>query len=180
MALAVTPVRQAHPFDGFDKLPFDKLRVCDTAGRLRMTLSRVEWVRAPNRSGLALAATSEPTFLPVRDRTAFCVFVSCEMVWLWFRHVRIGADSGDGGRNPPQSLSCEELGERFEHGTGCRRIELTEPFHEPGFVHCTKLIEHHLPGFPLKLTLHAGGVFAPFRRHRRDDDGGDMSIHFVR
>jgi hypothetical protein len=36
------PFRQAHPFDGFDKLPFDKLRVCDTAGRLRMTLSKVE------------------------------------------------------------------------------------------------------------------------------------------
>ena len=34
---ACSPVRQAHPFDGFDKL-----RVCDTAGRLRMTLSGVE------------------------------------------------------------------------------------------------------------------------------------------
>jgi hypothetical protein len=46
--LAVTPVRQAHPFDGFDKL---------TAGRLRMTLSGVEWVRAPSEvEGLALAA----------------------------------------------------------------------------------------------------------------------------
>ena len=44
------PVRQAHPFDGFDRLPFDKLRVCDTTGRLRMTLSGVEWVRAPSRS----------------------------------------------------------------------------------------------------------------------------------
>ena len=29
----------AHPFDGFDRLPFDKLRVCDTASRLRMILS---------------------------------------------------------------------------------------------------------------------------------------------
>ena len=33
------PVRQAHPFDEFDKL---------TASRLRMTLSRVEWVRVPS------------------------------------------------------------------------------------------------------------------------------------
>ena len=33
---APTPVRQAHPFDGFDKL---------TTGRLRMTPSGVEWVR---------------------------------------------------------------------------------------------------------------------------------------
>ena len=41
-------VRQAHPFDGFDRLPFDKLRVCDTAGRLRMTLSGVDWVRVPS------------------------------------------------------------------------------------------------------------------------------------
>ena len=45
---ALPPVRKAHPFDGFDRLPFDKLRVCDTAGRLRMTLSRVEWVRVPS------------------------------------------------------------------------------------------------------------------------------------
>jgi hypothetical protein len=67
-----SPVRQAHPFDGFDRLPFDKLRVCDTAGRLRMTLSRVEWVRAPSKvEGLALAATSGPRFLPVRGRTRF-------------------------------------------------------------------------------------------------------------
>jgi hypothetical protein len=55
------PVRQAHPFDGFDKLPFDKpldmlgalslskrLRVCDNEGRLRMILSGVEWVRVPS------------------------------------------------------------------------------------------------------------------------------------
>jgi hypothetical protein len=31
------------PFDGFDKLTAGRLRVCDTAGRLRMTLSKVEW-----------------------------------------------------------------------------------------------------------------------------------------
>jgi hypothetical protein len=69
-----SPVRQAHPFDGFDRLPFDKLRVCDTAGRLRMTLSRVEWVRAPSKvEGLALAVTSEPRFLPVRSKTRFAV-----------------------------------------------------------------------------------------------------------
>jgi hypothetical protein len=67
-----SPIRHAHPFDGFDRLPFDKLRVCDTAGRLRMTLSRVEWVRAPSEvEGLALAATSEPGFLPVRGKTRF-------------------------------------------------------------------------------------------------------------
>jgi hypothetical protein len=45
---ALPLVRKAHLFDGFDRLPFDKLRVCDTAGRLRMTLSRVEWVRVPS------------------------------------------------------------------------------------------------------------------------------------
>jgi hypothetical protein len=45
-----SPIRHAHPFDGFDKLPFDKLRVCDTAGRLRMTLSGVEWVRVPSEA----------------------------------------------------------------------------------------------------------------------------------
>ena len=68
------PVRQAHPFDGFDKLPFDKLRVCDTAGRLRMTLSRVEWVRAPSKvEGLALAATSKSRLPPVRTKTRFAV-----------------------------------------------------------------------------------------------------------
>ena len=47
---ACLPVRQAHPFDGFDKLPFDKLRVCDTAGRLRVTLSGSRTGQGPERS----------------------------------------------------------------------------------------------------------------------------------
>ena len=47
---ACLPVRQAHPFDGFDRLPFDKLRVCDTAGRLRMTLSGSRTGQGPERS----------------------------------------------------------------------------------------------------------------------------------
>jgi hypothetical protein len=56
------PVRQAHPFDGFDRLPFDgfdkltagTLRVCDTAGRLRMTLSGSRMSQGPERvEGLA-------------------------------------------------------------------------------------------------------------------------------
>jgi len=29
-------------------LPFDRLRVCNTASRLRMTLSEVEWTKAPS------------------------------------------------------------------------------------------------------------------------------------
>jgi hypothetical protein len=83
--------RQAHPFDGFDRLPFDgfdrltagKLRVCDTAGRLRMTLSRVEWVRAPSKvEGLALAATSERRFLPIRGKTRFSDGAPVERVGL--------------------------------------------------------------------------------------------------
>jgi len=40
--IRLSGVRQAHPFDGFDRLPFDRLRVCDTASRLRMTPSGVE------------------------------------------------------------------------------------------------------------------------------------------
>ena len=78
-----SPIRHAHPFDGFDRLPFDKLRVCDTAGRLRMTLSRVEWVRAPSKvEGLALAATSERRFLPIRGKTRFSDGAPVERVGL--------------------------------------------------------------------------------------------------
>ena len=49
------------PFDGFDKLPFDKLRVFDTASRLRAP-SRFDKLKAPSESrgkveGLTLAAT---------------------------------------------------------------------------------------------------------------------------
>jgi hypothetical protein len=49
------------PFDGFDKLPFDKLRVYDTASRLRAP-SRFDKLKAPSESrgkveGLTLAAT---------------------------------------------------------------------------------------------------------------------------
>jgi hypothetical protein len=51
-------VGTTRPFDGFDKL-----RVCDTAGRLRMTLSGVEW--------LALAATGKQAGKPA-PRLAEC------------------------------------------------------------------------------------------------------------
>ena len=40
------PFDFAHPFDGFDRL---------TAGRLRMTLSGVEWVRAPGVPAVSLS-----------------------------------------------------------------------------------------------------------------------------
>jgi len=54
---AVLPVRQAHPFDGFDRL---------TASRLRMTLSGVEWVRAPRHlsRGCVLSPRARPAFAP--------------------------------------------------------------------------------------------------------------------
>jgi hypothetical protein len=31
------------PFDGFDKLPFDRLRVCDTASMLRAGAAGYNW-----------------------------------------------------------------------------------------------------------------------------------------
>jgi hypothetical protein len=62
----------ACPFDGFDKLPFDELRVCDTAGRLKApspstplgTLSLSNGLV----EGLALAATREALVIVGRDR----------------------------------------------------------------------------------------------------------------
>ena len=53
--------KSTRPFDGFDKLPFDKLRVFDTASKLRAP-SRFDKLKAPSESrgkveGLTLAAT---------------------------------------------------------------------------------------------------------------------------
>ena len=72
---------------------------------------------------------------------------SCKMVWFWLQllHVWTWFGWNEAHSTPSRVSFREQLGERFEHRVSSLRVELTEAFHEPGFIHRAKLIEHHLP-----------------------------------
>ena len=69
---------ERQPHDGFDRLPFDRLRVCDTAGRLgapSLSNGRVD-LTSTIRS-LALAATLSARSLPIWGNTYMAVRAVC-------------------------------------------------------------------------------------------------------
>ena len=74
----------------------------------------------------------------------------------------------------------EQFREERQHVALCGDIDFPHPFHQPLFVHCADLIEHDLAGFAFESDRDASGIRAGFRRHRRDDNGINVMVHFVR
>ena len=62
----------------------------------------------------------------------------------------------------------------------CGVIDFPHPLHQPLFVHRADLIQHDLPGFAFESDRDPGGVGPAFRRHWGDDDGINVTVHFVR
>src|SRR5215210_4220767 len=74
---------------------------------------------------------------------------------------------------------CEELSERCEHCCTCYCPDPPQPTHQSDLVHCANLVQGDLTIFFLEAARHARWVRTGARRHRRDDDRRNMTIHLV-
>lgn len=52
-------------------------------------------------------------------------------------------------------------------------------FDKTGFIDRSNLIQHHLSGYTLKRTVHAGRIITPLAGHRRNNDCAYIGVHLI-
>ena len=75
---------------------------------------------------------------------------------------------------------CKHLRQGTQYSGLGLGVNSSKVLDQPGFVHRAQLIQDHLTFLVFELARDTAWVRLAFGRHRRDDHGGDVTVHLVR
>src|SRR5438045_1097469 len=82
-------------------------------------------------------------------------------------------------RQAEDLLLREHLRERAQDGLLLRGTQAPEPPNQARLVDRAKLVEDDMTVLSLEVAGHPGGIAAALDRHRRNNGGGDVTVHLV-